>query len=133
MQATDNLKESLLEAIDAFSDWKPGYPEPTVRSEGIRLPISRLCTALVSCTDVMPDDACQFLGLEAGATYDRGVATFQKKIEEAQQFNIARPTGFKAGLVISWRDCDARAEASDLHRLLSAVATMRFVELGQYR
>jgi hypothetical protein len=132
MRATEDLKEVLLESIDAFLDWKPGYPEPTIHAEGNAWPISRLCAALVSCKDAMSDDACRFLGLEAGSTYDRGAAALQEKFEAARRFNNARPTGFKGGLIMYWRDCEAKAESFELHRLLSEVAAMSFEEFGQY-
>jgi hypothetical protein len=94
MHANDDLRESFLEAIDAFSDWKPNHPEPTIRSEGSDWSILKLCEDLIGCTDLMPDHACRDLGLPVGSNYDGGARALSAKIVAARQtlgFRFSRP------------------------------------------
>jgi hypothetical protein len=57
-QAPGHFRDTFLDGVEAFIPWKSGEPEPTVDFE-IRyvprpIPISKACTLLWNCTDVMP-------------------------------------------------------------------------------
>lgn len=48
------LQLLFRDAIDAFHDWKPGEPEPSVMNEGTLVPISTIFEAMRECTDIVP-------------------------------------------------------------------------------
>ncbi|MFZ2652032.1 MAG: hypothetical protein WA210_18190 [Burkholderiaceae bacterium] len=54
-----------MSAIDAFMDWEPGEPEPTVEFEvnyePRPIPISKACTLVWNCTDIMPGSLFDWL------------------------------------------------------------------------
>jgi hypothetical protein len=56
--APGHVRETFCSAIDAFFEWEPGEPEPMVEYEinyeSQRISISRACTLLWNCTDIMP-------------------------------------------------------------------------------
>ena len=51
-------RDAFLEAIQAYRDWKPGQPEPTIEMElhyqTVHVPMSRVFGKLCHCTDVLP-------------------------------------------------------------------------------
>lgn len=57
--APGHVRETFCCAIDAFLEWKPGDPEPVVEYEidyePRLIPISRACTLVWNCNDIMPD------------------------------------------------------------------------------
>ena len=56
-----HVRETFLNAVDAFMAWNKGEPEPTVEFEvkyiPRQIPISKACTLVWGCTDVMPGSA----------------------------------------------------------------------------
>jgi hypothetical protein len=56
--APGHVREVFLSAIDAYRAWEAGQPEPTVGFEKsyVRgdIPISKACTLVWNCTDIMP-------------------------------------------------------------------------------
>lgn len=63
--APGHVRETFLSAIDAFMDWEPGEPEPTVEFEvnyePRPIPISKACTLVWNCTDIMPGSLFDWL------------------------------------------------------------------------
>ena len=59
--AAGHVRDTFLSAVEAFSGWKPGEPEPNVEYEmGYEtyfIPISRACTLVWNCTDIIPGGA----------------------------------------------------------------------------
>jgi len=56
--AAGHVRDTFLSAVEAFSGWKPGEPEPNVEYEmGYEtnfIPTSRACTLVWNCTDCVP-------------------------------------------------------------------------------
>ena len=56
--APGHVRDTFLSAIDAFMEWDSGEPEPTVEYEAgyvaRQIPISKACTLVWNCTDIMP-------------------------------------------------------------------------------
>lgn len=49
-----HLHQAFSEALDAFEDWLPGQPEPTVLVEGRNVPISAVFGRMRTCEDLVP-------------------------------------------------------------------------------
>lgn len=62
--APGHVRDAFLRAIDPYLNWSPGQPEPTVDLDvnyvPRPIPISKACTLVWNCTDIMP-----------GADFDR--------------------------------------------------------------
>lgn len=75
--APGHFRDTFLAAVEAFTSWKHGEPEPTVqheiRYEAHAVPISRACGLLWNCTDIMP--AWELKELR-GAGLDIGLNTY---------------------------------------------------------
>jgi hypothetical protein len=60
-----HVRDAFLEAVEAFTEWKPNTPEPTVTAEVAHEPrpitISAACRLLWNCSDVLPGDAYRSL------------------------------------------------------------------------
>jgi hypothetical protein len=58
--APGHVRETFTNAVDEFLNWKPGDPEPVVEHEvncePRPIPISRACTLVWNCTDIVPGD-----------------------------------------------------------------------------
>lgn len=56
--APGHVRETFLNAVDAFMSWNSGEPEPTVEYEvgylPCQIPISKACGLLWNCSDVIP-------------------------------------------------------------------------------
>ena len=56
--APGHIRQTFLNAIEAYMEWNAGEPEPTVQHEvnyePREIPISKACTLVWNCTDVMP-------------------------------------------------------------------------------
>ncbi len=56
--APGHVRETFLVAIDAFMNWNSGEPEPRVGFEvnyvERQIPISKACTLVWNCTDIIP-------------------------------------------------------------------------------
>ena len=56
--APGHIRETFLDAVDAFMAWNDGEPEPTVEFEvryvPRQIPISKACSLVWNCTDVVP-------------------------------------------------------------------------------
>jgi len=70
--APNHVRDAFCAAVDAFNDWKPGEPEPTVQFEVDYKPrqmlISQICGLLWNCTDIIPGEYFRYLAgdLEIG-------------------------------------------------------------------
>lgn len=57
--APDHVRDAFLETVDAFLDWDAG-PQPRIEFEvnyrPVSIPISRACTLVWNCTDIVPGD-----------------------------------------------------------------------------
>ena len=60
--APGHVRETFCNAVDAFVAWRPGEPEPMVDFEigyvPHPIPISKACTLVWNCTDIIP--GCAF-------------------------------------------------------------------------
>jgi hypothetical protein len=67
--ANGDLRDTFCCAVEAFLHWKPGDPEPMVEFEvnyePQLIPISRACSLVWNCTDIMP--GLEFDGLRDDA------------------------------------------------------------------
>jgi hypothetical protein len=56
--AGNHVRDTFCDAVYAFLDWREGAPEPGVEYEinytPHEIPISRACTLVWNCTDVIP-------------------------------------------------------------------------------
>ena len=56
--APGHVRETFLNAVEANMAWNPGEPEPTIGFEvnyvERQIPISKACTLVWNCTDIMP-------------------------------------------------------------------------------
>jgi hypothetical protein len=56
--APGHVRDTFMNAVDEFFDWKPGEAEPVVEHEvnyePHLIPISRACTLVWNCTDIAP-------------------------------------------------------------------------------
>lgn len=59
--APGDVRDSFLEAIDAFENWNDGDPEPVVTVREGAVAISAVCGLLWNCRDTLPGDAFQQL------------------------------------------------------------------------
>jgi hypothetical protein len=68
-----HVRDAFLDAIEAFTDWEPGKPEPTVELERHYVPqpvtLSNMCGLLWNCADVLPGSAFDALA-DVLADYD---------------------------------------------------------------
>src|SRR5262245_52593030 len=59
--APGHVRETFLDAIDAFIAWEDGAPEPTVEYEVNYVPrqitLSKACGLLWNCNDILPGNA----------------------------------------------------------------------------
>jgi hypothetical protein len=64
------VRQTFLAAIEQLYHWRDGEPEPVVKFEvnyePVEIPISRACTLVWNCTDVL-------LGLEVGIAREAGL------------------------------------------------------------
>ena len=76
--APRHVRETFGEAVEAFLAWKPGEPEPTVAfevdQEATQIPISRACTLVWDCTDIVPNRL--FFSVTKGAGLDVETRTY---------------------------------------------------------
>lgn len=49
-----HLHQAFSEAIDAYEDWLPGQPEPSIALEGRDVPISAIFGRMRTCFDILP-------------------------------------------------------------------------------
>jgi hypothetical protein len=58
--ALGHVRDTFINAVDEFLNWKPGEAEPVVEYEvnyqPHSIPISRACTLVWNCTDIAPGD-----------------------------------------------------------------------------
>jgi hypothetical protein len=52
--APGDLRDAFGEAVDAFTAWSDGEPEPTVEFRESNVTITALCGYLWNCRDIMP-------------------------------------------------------------------------------
>jgi hypothetical protein len=56
-----HIRDMFLDAIDAYAEWQPGEPEPTVELEihyqPHRISLQRACGLLWNCSDILPSIA----------------------------------------------------------------------------
>lgn len=56
--APGHIRQTFLNAIEAFMAWNTGEPEPTceheVKYEIVEIPISKACGMVWNCRDIMP-------------------------------------------------------------------------------
>jgi hypothetical protein len=56
-----HIRETFLEAIEVYSNWNGGGPEPTVELqvnyESRQIPISKAARLVWNCSDILPSDA----------------------------------------------------------------------------
>jgi hypothetical protein len=56
--APGHVRETFLDAVQAFMDWNDGEPEPMVGFEvdyvEHQIPISKACALVWNCTDIIP-------------------------------------------------------------------------------
>jgi hypothetical protein len=64
-----HTREGFLKAVEAFLQWRPGSPEPTLLAQGKAMSISDACGLVWNCTDQLPEDAYRDL-IAAGITFD---------------------------------------------------------------
>ena len=59
-QAPGHVRKTFCNAVEAYINWRLGQSEPTVEYEvnyePQQIPISRACTLVWNCTDIMPGD-----------------------------------------------------------------------------
>src|SRR5207249_8492971 len=64
-----HVRDTFLAAIEAYLDWSPGEPEPTVEHEvgyvPRQIPISAACRLVWNCSDCLPGQVADQL-LDAG-------------------------------------------------------------------
>ncbi|MCK1324208.1 MULTISPECIES: hypothetical protein [unclassified Bradyrhizobium] len=64
--APGHVRDTFTKAVEEFLNWKPGEAEPTVEHEvnyePCSIPISRGCTLVWSCTDIVSGDLVDRLG-----------------------------------------------------------------------
>jgi hypothetical protein len=91
--AKGHVREAFLDATDAYMNWEDGDPEPTVDFEGRPIPISRACSIVWNCSDILPHDAVSTLvncGIELSRrTYAAAARTLSAAIKDAQQTRAA--------------------------------------------
>lgn len=62
-----HVRDTFLEAVEAFRDWADGEPEPTVEFEVNYEPraitLSKACGLVWNCSDILPRDALSNLEL----------------------------------------------------------------------
>lgn len=61
--APGDLREAFGEALDAFSDWNDGDPEPMVEIREQQVPIGQVFGLLWNCSDILPSIMWNQLGL----------------------------------------------------------------------
>jgi hypothetical protein len=63
-------RDTFRDAVYAFMDWEEGDPEPVVEYqinyEPHEIPISRACTLVWNCTDVIPGNLYRWLRDDCG-------------------------------------------------------------------
>jgi hypothetical protein len=59
--APGHVRDTFLEAVEAYVNWVPGEPSPTVtreiRYEPHQISLADACRLVWNCTDVLPGDA----------------------------------------------------------------------------
>lgn len=87
--APGHIRSAFLDAVDAYTDWSDGEPEPSVEVEihyePRAVPIGRVCSMLWNCTDIIPGSAFDELtgnGLDVGRrTYAACARAMKAKID----------------------------------------------------
>lgn len=73
--APGHVRDTFLNAIEAFMSWNPGEPEPTVDFEIGHVPqpiaISKACRLLWHCNDILPGGDFNWLRDDAGLEIGR--------------------------------------------------------------
>jgi hypothetical protein len=73
--APGHVRDAFLSAIDAYMAWESGEPEPTVEYQvhyvPSEIPISKACTLVWNCTDIMPGRAFSKLRDDLGLDVKR--------------------------------------------------------------
>jgi hypothetical protein len=58
------VRDAFCAALDKFTEWNDGEPEPVVEFEvnyeSVEIPISRACTLVWNCTDILPGSLVQW-------------------------------------------------------------------------
>lgn len=79
--APGHVREAFIAAIEEFCHWRDGEPEPTVEYEmnyePVDIPISRACTLVWNCSDIVPGcdaDIARDAGLEFKQRTYAGIA-----------------------------------------------------------
>jgi hypothetical protein len=79
--APGHVRETFCDAIEAFVHWNDGEPEPVVEFEvnyePVEIPISRACTLVWNCRDIVPGfyaDWASEAGLEFKTRTYAGIA-----------------------------------------------------------
>jgi hypothetical protein len=124
MQSSAEAAEVFLDAVEAFSDWRPGRAEPTVRFDGAEWSLSEVCENLLSCTDAIPNNICRDLGIAPGSIYAQGARALQAKIVEAHALNGSRPLSTVDLVRRCRRDHDPIAGVFDWCRVLAITPGM---------
>ena len=63
----DHIRQTFLDAVDAYEQWETGEPEPTVGyresyfGNETQITISRACGVVWSCSDILPKGAVDSL------------------------------------------------------------------------
>jgi hypothetical protein len=70
----EELRMGFQEEVEAFAGGFLG------RSDNAR----QLCEELANCTDIMPTETCQYLGVEPGSTYGGGAKEMNARLWEME-------------------------------------------------
>ena len=91
--APGHVRETFLNAIEAFVAWGAGEPEPTVDFEigyvPRSIPISKACTLVWNCTDIIPGYAFDLLDDELLGMKRRTYAACARSMHEAIKSAVA--------------------------------------------
>ena len=55
--APGDVRDSFLQALEAYETWQYGEPEPLIELRGRKVTISHLCGLVWNCADVLPVSA----------------------------------------------------------------------------
>jgi hypothetical protein len=84
--ATGHVRDTFCDAVESFYHWRLGKPEPTVEFEmnyePYSIPISRACTLVWNCTDIIPGEYYDLLNFEGRRTYAACARAMHKAIRD---------------------------------------------------
>ena len=90
--APGHVRETFGEAVEAFLNWKPGQPEPTVDYEIHYVPhkisLSKACGLVWNCTDILPALYADYLAADLpmqSRTYAAAARAMLDSIKQQQR------------------------------------------------